>query len=172
MSWPPAAVSSCASAKVNLPLGATLRQAVSKHPIPNDPPESLEVVDITGKSLAFVNPPHAYDADGVPVPIEMRAEGASIVLDIPHRSGDWRYPLLADPTVSSYVDSNNSTPDCTPNTTICVWPGWWWHEDQAGGPSTFGGQYACVTDPSAGEHAILLQCLVHRGKACRASVMS
>jgi hypothetical protein len=124
--------------KVDLPLGATLRKAVSKHPIPNDPPESLEVFDITGKSLAFINPPHAYDADGAPVPITMHAEGANIVLDVPHRSGDWHYPLLADPTVSSYVDGSTGTPDCTPNTTICVWPGWWWHEDQQGGPSTFG----------------------------------
>jgi len=48
---------------LDLPDGATVRRGRSKDPIPNDPALSLQIR--RGKSiLGYVNPPHAFDADG------------------------------------------------------------------------------------------------------------
>jgi RHS repeat-associated protein len=50
-----------------------------------------------GKRLVSVSAPMAVDADGVMVPVSMRVEGSQLVLGIPHRAGDFHYPVLVDP---------------------------------------------------------------------------
>lgn len=88
---------------VQLPDGARLRQAVSKKPIPNDPPKSLEIVHGT-QSVGYIHPPVAIDADGQPVPATISLDGQSIVLDVSHRDRDVRYPLNVDPELRLYSD--------------------------------------------------------------------
>jgi hypothetical protein len=88
---------------VQLPDGARLRQAVSKKPIPNDPPKSLEIVR-GEESLSYIHPPVAIDADGQPVPSTITLDGQSIVLDVTHRDRDVRYPINVDPELRLYSD--------------------------------------------------------------------
>ncbi len=49
--------------------------------------------------LARIMPPSATDAQGASVPVELGVEGDSIELGIPHRDGDFAYPILVDPAV-------------------------------------------------------------------------
>jgi YD repeat-containing protein len=51
-----------------------------------------------GENLtAIVSPPHAVDAQGTLVPVTMDIQANSLILDIPHREGDYAYPILVDP---------------------------------------------------------------------------
>jgi RHS repeat-associated protein len=60
-----------------------------------------------GTALAGVSAPVAVDADGVPVPASMRVEGQRLVITVDHRGGDFKYPILVDPTVIEYVEDFN-----------------------------------------------------------------
>ncbi len=51
--------------------------------------------------LATVSAPYAVDAQGTSVPVTMAVEGNSLVLDVPHREGDYAYPILLDPDVQN-----------------------------------------------------------------------
>ncbi|MCP9491856.1 MAG: DUF6531 domain-containing protein [Solirubrobacteraceae bacterium MAG38_C4-C5] len=83
---------------VELPEGAVVRRATTEEPIPGDPPQSLEVAR-GDEVLGYVRPPQAHDVDGRSLAVAMRAEGDRIVLEVPHRDGDIRYPALVDPEV-------------------------------------------------------------------------
>jgi hypothetical protein len=61
-----------------------------------------------GKMTALVAPPHAVDAQGALVPVTMAVEGNSIVLSVPHREGEYAYPILVDPEVSTQNDWVNN----------------------------------------------------------------
>jgi len=54
-----------------------------------------------GETIATISPPTAFDADGTAVPVEMLIEGDRLVLDVAHRSGDLKYPLIVDPITES-----------------------------------------------------------------------
>lgn len=83
---------------VELPAGAVLRRAQTDHPIPGDPPSAFEIAK-GDDAIGYIQPPNAYDADGVPVPSAAAIDGDSIVVTVKHRDGDYRYPLFVDPEV-------------------------------------------------------------------------
>jgi RHS repeat-associated protein len=56
-------------------------------------------VSLDGDAVATVLPPSAQDAAGARVPVTMSVSGDRIVLNVPHRSGDFQYPIEVDPTV-------------------------------------------------------------------------
>lgn len=57
---------------------------------------------------AIVAPPHAVDAQGTRVPVVMGVEGNSLVLSVPHREGDFAYPILVDPEYTQNDWVNNA----------------------------------------------------------------
>ncbi len=97
--------------ELDLPAGAVVRRARTDNPIPGDPPRAMEIV-ADGKPAAFVYPPLSYDADGTAVPTDFTVDTEGIHLDVAHRDGDFRYPLLVDPTIIARGESHNG------------WPGW------------------------------------------------
>ena len=104
---------------VELPDGARLRQAIARDPIPNDPPKSLEIVR-GEETLGYIHPPIAIDADGEAVPATMTLDGQSIVLAVPHRDRDIRYPVNVDPEMRMYSDISAG------------WLGWDWNQSLVG----------------------------------------
>lgn len=107
---------------VKLPEGARLRHAVAKDPIPGDPPLSLEIVR-GDRTFGYVHPPVAIDADGQQVPATMGLDGQDIVLDVPHRGRDIRYPVNVDPEMRLYSDY------------YADWLRWTWTQNRGGGGS-------------------------------------
>jgi RHS repeat-associated protein len=81
---------------LELPAGAHVRPMKSANPIPNDPPESFEIVK-GDERLAIIYPPNSLDADGVRVPTSARMVGDTLRLKVDHRGSDLKYPLLVDP---------------------------------------------------------------------------
>jgi Ca2+-binding RTX toxin-like protein len=82
--------------ELSLPEGAKLRPAAHGG--------GAEVVSEAGRDLVDVTPPTAADAQGVPVPVTMRVEDDSLVLEVAHQNSEIAYPILVDP---NYV--NNTT---------------------------------------------------------------
>lgn len=64
-----------------------------------DAPASLEIVRDDGTVLDTIAAPMAIDADGQPVPASYRLDGDRMVVDVPHRSQQVRYPVMVDPEV-------------------------------------------------------------------------
>ncbi|HEX5307884.1 MAG TPA: SMP-30/gluconolactonase/LRE family protein [Solirubrobacteraceae bacterium] len=56
-----------------------------------------------GHTLAVIPTASAVDAAGTPVPVSTSVSGHAIELRVDHRSGDYRYPIVVDPTV---IDTN------------------------------------------------------------------
>jgi len=111
---------------IELPEGARLRQAIARDPIPNDPPKSLEIVR-GEETLGYIHPPIAIDADGEAVPATMGLDGQSIVLAVPHRNRDIRYPVNVDPEMRLYSDY------------YADWLRWDWNQTRVGaGDGNFG----------------------------------
>src|ERR1700722_19246804 len=52
-----------------------------------------------GQAIAGVPAPSAMDAEGTPVPVAMAVSGSTLTLSVAHRSGDYRYPIVVDPSV-------------------------------------------------------------------------
>lgn len=50
------------------------------------------------KIVADVATPWARDADGIDVPTRYKASGSTLVQVVEHRSGNYTYPIVADPT--------------------------------------------------------------------------
>jgi RHS repeat-associated protein len=75
---------------VGLPHGASLAQ---------NGPGSVKVVD-AGHTLAVIPAPSAEDAAGTVVPVSTRVSGNRLQLRVDHRSGDYLYPIVVDPTVT------------------------------------------------------------------------
>ena len=63
---------------------------------------AVEVVD-AGQTLAVVPAASARDAAGTEVPVSMRLAGNRLEIRVDHRSGDYRYPIVVDPTVIDTV---------------------------------------------------------------------
>lgn len=89
--------------ELDLPAGATVRlasaltaplgQAVS------DAGAGAEVVGKDGTVLDTISPPVAYDADGTSIDAAYRIDGDQLIVDVPHRSADIKYPVAVDPEV-------------------------------------------------------------------------
>lgn len=54
-----------------------------------------------GKRVGTMSAPVAFDADGTPVDLEVRVEGTSIVISVPHRTLDLHYPIAVDPVLEN-----------------------------------------------------------------------
>ncbi|MBA2717446.1 MAG: fibronectin type III domain-containing protein [Propionibacteriales bacterium] len=68
------------------------------------------------KLLARVSPPMGWAADGQPVPMRLRADGDKLVVEVDHRDGDFKYPIVADPYTGedfAYVDGRTAWWDQT-----------------------------------------------------------
>lgn len=80
----------------DLPPGAELRMSA-----PSGGPGPMGAIEVVrdGERLATVSVPVAWDADQEPVPLSFAVEGSTLVVSVPHRGGDWLYPLIVDPTV-------------------------------------------------------------------------
>jgi hypothetical protein len=72
----------------DLPEGATLQATDDGGAI---------ILDSDGEALVTVLAPFAVDAQGTNVPMALTVDGSSIVLDVPHRDGDFAYPIMVDP---------------------------------------------------------------------------
>jgi RHS repeat-associated protein len=59
---------------------------------------AAQVID-QGTAIATVPAPSAADSEGTPVPVAMTVSGDDLVLAVEHRSGDYRYPIVVDPSV-------------------------------------------------------------------------
>jgi tripartite motif-containing protein 71 len=74
--------------KVTLPQGASLVQV-----------EGLGSVHVVkeGEVIGAIPAPQATDASGAEVPAKMSVSGSTLVVDVPHRSGSYEYPIVVDP---------------------------------------------------------------------------
>ena len=57
------------------------------------------------KTLTHISPPIATDAQGTNVPVELKVEQDAIVLNVPHRSGDYAAPILVDPIIEDWANT-------------------------------------------------------------------
>jgi RHS repeat-associated protein len=57
----------------------------------------------SGRVVALIPPPTALDAAGTAVPLSTQLVGQTLRIAVPHRDGDYLYPIAVDPTV---VDGN------------------------------------------------------------------
>jgi tripartite motif-containing protein 71 len=80
---------------LNLPDAASLRAI----------PAGGALVVEGGETRAVVPPPVAVDAQGTSVPLELEVEGSDLTLRVPHRSGDYAYPILVDPAIEENYNS-------------------------------------------------------------------
>ncbi len=81
--------------RLTLPAGARLQETAGG-----------AVVSRAGVVLARISPPSARDAQGSPVPVQMRAAGDDLVLTVEHRGREVAYPVLVDPEVIITVTDN------------------------------------------------------------------
>ncbi|HEX5307934.1 MAG TPA: SMP-30/gluconolactonase/LRE family protein [Solirubrobacteraceae bacterium] len=77
------------SFRVGMPAGASLRSA-----------GSAASVVAYGHTLASISAVRAVDADGTEVPVSMSVFGRTLRVTVDHRGGDYRYPIVVDPTVN------------------------------------------------------------------------
>jgi hypothetical protein len=84
--------------RLGLPDGADLVQSGGSGP--------ARVID-RGVEIASVLPPSAEDAAGTAVPVTMRVSPGNVVsLTVAAAGGDYRYPILVDPTVADTTFTN------------------------------------------------------------------
>ncbi|MFL5900580.1 MAG: DUF6531 domain-containing protein [Solirubrobacterales bacterium] len=77
---------------LSLPAGATLQASEAG---------GAEVLSASQEMIAEVPPPTGVDAQGTEVPVTMSIEGDSLLLEVPHSSSKFAYPLLVDPAFLS-----------------------------------------------------------------------
>jgi hypothetical protein len=75
---------------LNLPEGDVLRETEGG---------GAEVIGAGGAQLAEVLAPHALDAQGTEVPVDLAVRGGSLMIQVPHRAGEYAYPILLDPEI-------------------------------------------------------------------------
>jgi YD repeat-containing protein len=81
--------------RLDLPEGAVLRQSGEAATILTD-----------GEPTMRVRPPFGLDAQGTEVPVSMEVQGDSLELSVPHREGDFAYPLLIDPEFDNLLQED------------------------------------------------------------------
>jgi hypothetical protein len=77
--------------RFSVPAGARLQESAVL-------PGAAEVVR-GERRIALVRPPMAWDADDYPVPVSYEVTGDALTVVVPHRAGDYLYPLLVDPAI-------------------------------------------------------------------------
>ena len=61
-----------------------------------------------GERLTLIPRPSAEDAQGTEVPLRTEVESGSLVVHVPHHSGDYAYPILVDPIVEDWVNQGEN----------------------------------------------------------------
>jgi len=61
-----------------------------------------------GTVIGTLEPPQAADAQGQPVPVHYLLDGNTVILSVPHQTGDWGYPILVDPVYDDWWDSGQA----------------------------------------------------------------
>ena len=61
-----------------------------------------------GEALATIPFPSAVDAQGAEVPVRLQVEGDAVVIDVAHRESEFAYPILVDPVLEDWINSNTS----------------------------------------------------------------
>jgi YD repeat-containing protein len=74
--------------RVGMPATARLRSDAAT--------DGVNVV-LDGRTIAMVTAPSAQDAEGTSVPVRMTVAGNTLVLAVPHSSGEYEYPIAVDP---------------------------------------------------------------------------
>jgi RHS repeat-associated protein len=78
------------SFQVGLPVGTSLVRSGRSG--------ALQVI-AAGRAMAAIPAPTATDAEGMAVPVSMTVIGDTLTLTVGHQQGDYRYPIVVDPTV-------------------------------------------------------------------------
>jgi RHS repeat-associated protein len=81
--------------KVGMPVGASLVER-------GDGSGSVAVM-AAGQALAEIPAATAVDAEGTQVPVSTKLSGHTLDITVNHRAGDYRYPIVVDPTM---IDSH------------------------------------------------------------------
>jgi RHS repeat-associated protein len=79
--------------KVSLPEGASLMQAAAG---------AVKVV-AGGRAIAVISAPGAHDAEGASVAVSLSLSGNTVVLGVAHTPGQYRMPIVVDPTVTDSI---------------------------------------------------------------------
>ncbi|HMI81517.1 MAG TPA: DUF6531 domain-containing protein, partial [Solirubrobacterales bacterium] len=111
---------------VNLPNGERLRSREDG---------GAEILDPSDEVVARVTAPHAFDADGEEVPVELAVEGDSLILSVPHREADVAYPLFVDPEVIENWEGFTDTGKLN----------YWFWQYGGVGPEDFIGWRSCIS---------------------------
>jgi len=61
-----------------------------------------------GERLTLIPRPSAKDAQGTDVPIQTEVREGSLVVHVPHRTGDYTYPILVDPIAEDWVNQGKN----------------------------------------------------------------
>lgn len=75
--------------------------------------------------LAYIPFPTAVDAQETRVPVEMEIDGATLSLQVPHREGDYAYPLLVDPAIHENFEGSWYWGDSNSLKALDPFPGVW-----------------------------------------------
>ncbi|HEX8648748.1 MAG TPA: RHS repeat-associated core domain-containing protein, partial [Thermoleophilaceae bacterium] len=89
--------------ELDLPPGLRLRPAEEGNDVDGPVSGGAEVVDGDRVLVGFV-PPMALDADGEALEAKYEVRGKRLVVKVPHREKDVRYPILVDPYTYAYED--------------------------------------------------------------------
>lgn len=77
-------------------------------------PGGFDVVG-SGEMLGTISAPTAFDSAGLEVPVEMRAEGGELVIDLAHLDAGWQFPILVDPVYDYYAWKDAPNPGGQPS---------------------------------------------------------
>jgi hypothetical protein len=91
--------------RFDVPDGAELRLTPNAIGKAHSAPGAEIVRD--GRVIQSVAPPASLDADGQPVPTRFAIDGNDLVMRVQHRGGDFMYPILADPYVTTFGNVGN-----------------------------------------------------------------
>jgi YD repeat-containing protein len=125
--------------EIGVPEGAELR---------SDEHGGAEVVR-DGERLTLIPKPYALDAQGTEIPVALEVEGASIVVHVAHREGDYAYPALLDPIVEDWVNQGNNWYGGN-NWGALANPGPWKYTRNNSNIGTEGGETCCWEGSHAG----------------------
>ncbi len=84
---------------LDLPAGASVRLTSPVTDPAGGEGGDAEIVDADGRAIGSISAPVAIDADGVGVPARFAFEDGRLVVKVPHRLADVRYPVMVDPEV-------------------------------------------------------------------------
>jgi len=86
--------------ELDLPDGASVRLASPvTDPTGRATLGDAQIVDAEGQVIGSISAPVAIDADGVGVPARFAFDEGQLVVEVPHRAADVRYPVMVDPEV-------------------------------------------------------------------------